>query len=74
MKAKAISTIVFLQFALISTGAWADTNTGEERPHISEIGGADHSPGVTGVIFITLLIIGFGIGFTVGRRTRSAKK
>lgn len=71
MKAKVISTIVFFQIVIFSSGAWADTNSGDERPHVSDIGGSDHSPGVTAVIFITLLIIGFGIGFSVGRRTRS---
>ena len=71
MKAKAISTMVFFQIVICSPGVWADTNSGDERPHVSDIGGSDHSPGVTAVIFITLLIIGFGIGFSVGRRTRS---
>ena len=77
MKAKAIFAIVFIQIstlatlATLATSAWADTNTGDERPHVSDIGGSDHSPGVTAVIFITLLIVGFGIGFSVGRRTRN---
>lgn len=71
MKAKAISIIVFCQIVVFSTVAWADTNSGDERPHVSNVGGSDRSVGVTAVIFITLLIIGFGIGFSVGRRTRS---
>jgi hypothetical protein len=71
VKAKAIFAIVFIQIATLATNAWADTNTGDERPHVSDIGGSDHSPGVTAVIFITLLIVGFGIGFSVGRRTRN---
>ena len=73
MKPKAVFAFVFLQLIIFSPGALADTATGDERPHISDIGGADHSPGVTAVIFITLLIVGFGIGFSVGRRTRSKK-
>ena len=74
MKAKVIFAIVFIQiatFATFATNAWADTNSGDERPHVSDIGGSDHSPGVTAVIFITLLMVGFGIGFSVGRRTRN---
>lgn len=54
----------------MSTPSWADNDNGPGRPHISDIGGVDHSPGVTLVIFLTLLLIGFGVGFTVGRRTR----
>ena len=79
MKVKAISAIVFIQIvfiqiALVSTSAWADSDSGSNRPRISDVGGEDHSPGVTAVIFLTLLIVGFGIGFIVGRHTKSAKK
>ena len=74
VKTKAISVIVSFQIAFFSTTAWGETYKGDERPHISEIGGGDHSPGVTAVIFITLLVIGFGIGFRVGRRTTVRKK
>ena len=70
MKAKVISAIVFSQLFLLSATAWADDGTEVMKPHISDVGGDDHSPGVTFVIFLTLVLIGFGIGFIVGRRTR----
>lgn len=70
MKAKIFSAIVVSQLVLSSATAWADDDGNIARPHISEIGGDDHSPGVRLVIYLTLLIIGFGIGLTVGRRTR----
>ena len=70
VKAKIFSAIVVSQLVLSSTTAWADDDGNIARPHISEIGGDDHSPGVRLVIYLTLLIIGFGIGLTVGRRTR----
>jgi hypothetical protein len=53
--------------------AWAD-EAHDGRPRISDMGGDDHSPGVTLVIVITLLLIGFGVGLTVGRRTRRKEK
>ena len=67
MKARLISALSLGVLALTSSGAWADD---DGRPHVSDIGGEDHSPGVTLVLFITLLLIGFGVGFIVGRRTR----
>ena len=70
MKAKIFSAIVLTQIIIGSATAWADEDGGVVRPHISDVGGDDHSPGVTLVIFATLLLIGFGIGLTVGRRTR----
>jgi hypothetical protein len=70
VKAKIFSAIVISQIFLFSTNAWADEDGGVPRPHVSEVGGLDHSPGVSLVIFATLLLIGFGIGLTVGRRTR----
>ena len=70
MRAKLISAVVLTQIALTSATAWADGDGSTGRPHISDVGGDDHSPGVTLVIFATLLLIGFGIGLTVGRRTR----
>jgi|GEM_PF-389256 len=70
LKAKIFSAIVLAQLALSSATAWADEDGKIQRPHISDVGGDDHSPGVTFVIFATLLLIGFGIGLTVGRRTR----
>ena len=70
MKAKIFSAIVVSQLVLSSATAWADDDGGIARPHISEIGGDDHSPGVRLVIYLTILIIGFGLGLTVGRRTR----
>lgn len=70
VKAKVFSAIVLSQLVLGSATAWADDDGGVVRPHVSEIGGDDHSPGVRLVIYITLLLFGFGIGLTVGRRTR----
>jgi hypothetical protein len=70
VKAKLFSAIVLVQVVLTSATAWADDDGYVTRPHVSDIGGDDHSPGVTLVIFATLLLIGFGIGLTVGRRTR----
>ena len=70
MKAKVLSAVVLAQIALMSSTAWADDGATTVRPHISDVGGDDHSPGVTIVIFATLLLIGFGVGLTVGRRTR----
>jgi hypothetical protein len=69
VKAKIFSAIVLSQIILGSATAWADDDGGVARPHISEIGGDDHSPGVRFVIYATLLIIGFGVGLMVGRRT-----
>lgn len=70
MKRRVFTVVVAAQLFLMSTPSWADNDNGPGRPHISDIGGVDHSPGVTLVIFLTLLLIGFGVGFTVGRRTR----
>ena len=70
MKARVITAVVAAQLFLLSSPTWADDDTGAVRPHISNIGGDDHSPGVTFVIFLALLLIGFGIGFIVGRRTK----
>lgn len=70
MKVKAIALIVATQLVFFASPVFADDGNELGRPHISDVGGDDHSPGVTFVIFITLLLIGFGIGLTVGRRTR----
>ena len=70
MKAKIFTAIVATQLFLLSSPSWADNDNGPGRPHISDIGGVDHSPGVTLVIFLTLILIGFGVGLIVGRRTR----
>lgn len=70
MKAKVLTAIVLAQLTLLSSTAWAD-EAHDSRPRISNIGGDDRSPGVTLVIIATLLLIGFGVGLTVGRRTRS---
>ena len=70
MKARVFTVVVVVQLFLMSTPAWADNDNGVGRPRISNIGGDDHSPGVTLVIFLALLLIGFGVGFIVGRRTR----
>jgi hypothetical protein len=70
VRAKALSAIVFAQLFLLGSTAWADDGPGTNRPHISDVGGDVHSPGVTFVIFLTLVLIGFGVGFIVGRKTR----
>lgn len=53
--------------------AWADEYP-DNRPHVSNLYGDDRSPGVTAVVVIALLLIGFGVGLTVGRRTRRTDK
>ena len=58
-----------LNSPVFNSVAWADDD-GPGRPHISDIGGDDHNPGVTLVIFIALVLIGFGVGLIVGRKTR----
>jgi hypothetical protein len=68
VKARLISALTVGVLALTTTSAWADN---DGRPHVSNIGGDDHSPGVTLVLFLSLLIVGFGVGFIVGRRTRN---
>ena len=70
MKAGVFTAVIAAQLFLMSTPSWADNDNGPGRPHISDIGGVDHSPGVTFVIFLSLLLIGFGVGLIVGRRTR----
>ncbi len=69
MKAKVLTAIVTAQLIFLSSSAWAEESP-DTRPRISDIGGDDRSPGVTLVVIATLLLIGFGIGLTVGRRTR----
>lgn len=73
MKSKILTALVFTQLILLNSPAWADEYP-DNRPRISNIGGDDRSPGVTAVIIITLLLIGFGIGLSVGRRTRRQEK
>ena len=73
MKRKLLSALVLAQMIFINSFAWAD-ETPDPRPHISNEGGGDRSPGVTAVIIVTLLLIGFGIGLSVGRRTRRMVK
>jgi hypothetical protein len=70
VKPRLFIAVVTAQLFLMSTPSWADSDTGAARPRISNIGGDDHSPGVTLVIILALLLIGFGVGFVVGRRTR----
>ena len=70
MKAKIFTSLVLTQLFFLNSASWADNDSGQLRPHVSDIGGDDHSPGVTIVIFATLLLIGFGIGLTVGRKTK----
>ncbi len=69
MKAKVLTVVILAQLTLLSSTAWAD-EAPDTRPRISNVGGDDRSPGVTIVVIATLLLIGFGIGLTVGRRTR----
>ena len=70
MKRRVLSAVALAPLFFLNSTAWADDDGHAVRPHISDIGGDDHSPGVRLVIYLTLLIIGFGIGLTVGRRTR----
>ena len=69
MKAKVLTAIVTAQLIFLSSSAWAEESP-DTPPRISDIGGDDRSPGATLVVIATLLLIGFGIGLTVGRRTR----
>jgi hypothetical protein len=71
MKAKLFGLVVTTQLYLLTSNVWADETT--SRPEISNIGGEDHSPGATLVIVLALVIIGFGVGFLVGRRTSKRK-
>ena len=71
MKSKLISAILLTQLFLFNSTSWADDGSDLSKPHILDLGGADHSPVVIFVIFATLILIGFGIGFIVGRKTRS---
>jgi len=73
VKTRALIAILLLQITLLSSTSWADEPP-PLRPRISNIGGDDRSPGVTIVIILTLLFIGFGIGLTLGRRTRNKEK
>ena len=73
MKSKILTALVFTQLILLNSSARAD-EAPDNRPRISNIGGDDRSPGVTAVIIISLLLIGFGAGLAVGRRTRRQEK
>lgn len=73
MKSKALIALVLAQLIFLNSSAWADEYP-DNRPRISNIGGDDRSPGVNAVIIIALLLIGFGIGLAVGRRTRRQEK
>ena len=69
MKLKLISALTFSQLILLNSTSWADDGPDLVKPYISDVGGENHSPGVIVVIFLTLVLIGFGIGFIVGRKT-----
>lgn len=71
MKSKLISAILLTQVFLLNSTSWADEGPDLSKPHILDLGGVDRSPVVVLVIFATLVLIGFGIGFIVGRKTRS---
>ena len=57
----------------MNSSVWAD-EAPDNRPRISNVGGDDRSPGVTAVVILALLLIGFGIGLSVGRRTRRLER
>jgi len=71
VKRRVLSAVALAPLFFLNSIAWADDDGNSIRPHISDVGGDDHSPGVTFVIFATLLLIGFGVGYLVGRKTRS---
>lgn len=73
MKGKVLFALVLTQIFFNNSLVWAD-EVPDHRPRISNVGGDDRSPGVTAVIIVTLLLIGFGIGLSVGRRTRRMEK
>ncbi len=72
MTGKVIGLIVAIQIFLMSSTAWADSD--ELRPEILDIR-EEWSPGAIIVIVLSLVIIGFGIGFLVGRHSsRNVKR
>lgn len=71
MSTKAIMGIVALQMFFLNSVAWADSD--QSRPEISDFG-EDRNAGVIIVVALTLLIIGFGVGFLVGRQTSREDK
>jgi len=66
MTGKVIGLIVSIQIFLMDSSAWADSDG--LRPEVLDVG-EEKSLGVLLVIVSALIIIGFGIGFLVGRRT-----
>jgi hypothetical protein len=72
MTGKVIGLIVSIQIFLMNSTAWADSDG--LRPEILDIG-EERSLGVLLAVVFSLIIIGFGIGFLVGRHTsKNAKK
>jgi hypothetical protein len=72
MTGKVIGLVVSIQIFLMNSTAWADSDG--LRPEILDVGG-ENSLGVLLVIVFSLIIIGFGVGFLVGRHTsRKGKK
>jgi hypothetical protein len=66
MTGKVIGLIVSIQFFLMNSSAWADSDG--LRPEVLDVG-EEKSLGVLLVIVSALIVIGFGIGFLVGRHT-----
>ena len=66
MTGKVIGLIVSIQFFLMNSSAWADSDG--LRPEVLDVG-EEKSLGVLFVIVSALIVIGFGIGFLVGRHT-----
>ena len=71
MTGKVIGLIVAIQIFLMNSTAWADSD--ELRPEILDIR-EEWSPGAIIVIVLSLVIIGFGIGFLVGRHSSRTVK
>jgi hypothetical protein len=66
MTGKVIGLIVSIQIFLMDSSAWADSDG--LRPEVLDVG-EEKSLGVLFVIVSALIVIGFGIGFLVGRHT-----
>jgi hypothetical protein len=72
MTGKVFGLVVAIQIFLMNSIAWADSDG--LRPEILDIG-EERSLGALLVVVFSLIIIGFGIGFLVGRHTsKNGKK
>jgi hypothetical protein len=66
MTGKVFGLVVAMQIFLMNSTVWADSDG--LRPEVLDVG-EEKSLGVLLVIVSALIVIGFGIGFLVGRHT-----